>query len=130
MDHFDDQHKEPEKPKRASWLLPAILGGIIGAGIVLLVAYGLDRDSLMPNDQSQSQQGETTKLAADSDRPQNLQDVSVDVQSGITEIVDETAPAVVGVVNLQQGDALFSQEESAAGSGSGVIYKKKAIRPM
>ncbi|MFP7170585.1 trypsin-like peptidase domain-containing protein [Terribacillus sp. 7520-G] len=125
MDHFDDQHKEPEKPKRASWLLPAILGGIIGAGIVLLVAYGLDRDSLMPNDQSQSQQGETTKLAADSDRPQNLQDVSVDVQSGITEIVDETAPAVVGVVNLQQGDALFSQEESAAGSGSGVIYKKE-----
>ncbi|SDC46981.1 serine protease Do [Terribacillus halophilus] len=124
MDYFDDQHREPEKPKRrASWLLPAILGGIIGAGIVLLVAYGLDRDSLMPNDQSQ--QGEATQLAADSDQNLNLQNVSVDVQSGITEIVDETAPAVVGVVNLQQGDALFSQEESTAGSGSGVIYKKE-----
>ncbi|MFS0559173.1 S1C family serine protease [Terribacillus sp. 179-K 1B1 HS] len=124
MDYFDDQHREPEKPKRrASWLLPAILGGIIGAGIVLLVAYGLDRDSLMPNDQSQ--QGEAAQLAADSDQNPNLQNVSVDVQSGITEIVDETAPAVVGVVNLQQGDALFSQEESTAGSGSGVIYKKE-----
>ncbi|MFJ6414719.1 serine protease [Terribacillus saccharophilus] len=125
MDYFDDHHKEPEKPKRASWLLPAILGGIIGAGIVLLVAYGLDRDSLTPNDQSQSQQGEATQLASDSNQNPNLQNVSVDVQSGITDIVDKTAPAVVGVVNLQQGDALFSQEESTAGSGSGVIYKKE-----
>ncbi|PAD34855.1 S1C family serine protease [Terribacillus saccharophilus] len=125
MDYFDDHHKEPEKPKRASWLLPAILGGIIGAGIVLLVAYGLDRDSLTPDDQSQSQQGEATQLASDSNQNPNLQNVSVDVQSGITDIVDKTAPAVVGVVNLQQGDALFSQEESTAGSGSGVIYKKE-----
>ncbi|MEC0284411.1 S1C family serine protease [Terribacillus saccharophilus] len=125
MDYFDDHHKEPEKPKRASWLLPAILGGIIGAGIVLLVAYGLDRDSLTPNDQSQSQQGEATQLASDSNQNPNLQNVSVDVQSGITDIVDKTAPAVVGVVNLQQGDALFSQEESTAGSGSGVIYKQE-----
>ncbi|SNZ02330.1 serine protease Do [Terribacillus aidingensis] len=125
MDYFDDQHKEPKKSKRPNWLLPAILGGIIGAGIVLLVAYGLDQDSMKMNNQSQSQQEGTVQQVSDTNQDTGLQNVRVDVQSGITDIVDETSPAVVGVVNLQQGDALFSQEESAAGSGSGVIYKKR-----
>lgn len=52
-----------------------------------------------------------------------VKNVSVDVNSAITDIVDEVSDAVVGVVNLQE--AGFWSETGEAGTGSGVIYKKK-----
>lgn len=57
--------------------------------------------------------------------------VNVDVNTQITDVVEKVSPAVVGVVNLQrQGDFWQQQQEDQeAGTGSGVIYKKKMEQP-
>lgn len=53
--------------------------------------------------------------------------ISVDVSTAVTKAVDSVSKAVVGVVNIQE--AGFWNEKGEAGTGSGVIYKKKAEVP-
>ena len=60
--------------------------------------------------------------------PAEVRNVSVNVSTEITEIVDGVAEAVVGVINIQHASFWQNEvasEEGEAGTGSGVIYKKE-----
>lgn len=108
--------------------MPTIVGGILGAVLVLLALPALVQTDLLPYDMTipedesglvednQGLTGGTTK------------NVKLDVNTQITDVVDKVTPSVVGVVNLQTRQDFWQQEGDSAqqaGVGSGVIYKKE-----
>src|SRR5699024_9771499 len=111
-----------------------LLGVIIGIIVVIAAVPSLTKIGVFPDKWTGqgTQSGQTEQLNANSLQgdvgPAKSKYVNVDVTSQLTKIVEEVSPAVVGVSNLQkQGDFWEQQgeEESEAGTGSGVIYKKE-----
>lgn len=118
MDYYNDDQQKEQK-KRSNWLIPILIG--IGVGLLLALVLvpsllGTNKDDL---DQMNSDQGEGNKTI-------KKDFVQLDVTTQITEIVEDVSPAVVGVTNIQQRRDFWQQqrEDSEAGTGSGVIYKK------
>src|SRR5699024_4927724 len=61
------------------------------------------------------------------DSPSSLEQsvVNVDINTQLTQVVEQVSPAVVGVTNIQLRNDFWEQSSgSEAGTGSGVIYKK------
>jgi serine protease Do len=125
MGYYDQNYPpNPHRKKRGSWLVPVLLGIIIGILLVTIVVPAFLESGNFTQDDAEEQQ------IADNDENANGQEgnintsVNVDVSTQITEIVDEVAPAVVGVINIQQRMDFWQEGDSAqAGEGSGVIYK-------
>ncbi|MFC7370772.1 S1C family serine protease [Fictibacillus iocasae] len=117
MGYYDDNEYNSRPPqKRRGVFLPALIGAIIGAFLVLLAAPILQNSGLLPDNSAEEENG----LSTNEDSVEKS--VDVDVTTDITKAVDKSSGAVVEVVKIQQGD-FFQQEQ--AGSGSGVIYKKE-----
>src|SRR5690625_3033589 len=117
--HNQVPNPNDNRPKGSlRWLMPTVFGIIIGVVIAIL---------LIPTILGITDQGtqEGTNQEAPSETPsQPAQQVNVDVSTQITEIVERVLPTVVGVTNIQQrADFWRQQEDSEAGTGSGVIYK-------
>lgn len=77
------------------------------------------------NEEADGKQAEATETAASGKKTKS---VSMDINTGITEAVEETSSAVVGVTNLQTSGDYWTNnatEPVPVGVGSGVIYKKK-----
>lgn len=104
----------PAKQK-SSWkrYMASSFGGVLaGALLVGTMITGTDA-------------GETQSATAGI-QSSELQSESAVVTTDVTETVDATADAVVGVSNLQAGNNPFAQTSTQeAGAGSGVIYKKQ-----
>ncbi|WP_226582219.1 S1C family serine protease [Halobacillus litoralis] len=130
MGYYDDHSpSSQQKRNRRRWVMPTLVGGILGAVLVLLALPALVQTELLPYDMTipedesglvqddQGLTGGTTK------------NVELDVTTQITKVVDEVTPSVVGVVNLQTQENFWRQQNSdssrQAGVGSGVIYKKE-----
>ncbi|WP_146814612.1 S1C family serine protease [Halobacillus faecis] len=129
MGYYDDHSPtRQQKQQRRRWVMPTIVGGILGAVLVLLALPALVQTELLPYDMTipedesglveddQELTGGTTK------------NVQLDVSTQITEVVEKVTPSVVGVVNLQTRQDFWQQEGDSAqqaGVGSGVIYKKQ-----
>ncbi|MBX0358254.1 trypsin-like peptidase domain-containing protein [Halobacillus sp. Nhm2S1] len=129
MGYYDDHSPtRQQKQQRRRWVMPTIVGGILGAVLVLLALPALVQTELLPYDMTipedesglveddQELTGGTTK------------NVQLDVNTQITEVVEKVTPSVVGVVNLQTRQDFWQQEGDSAqqaGVGSGVIYKKQ-----
>ncbi|MEC3884284.1 trypsin-like peptidase domain-containing protein [Halobacillus sp. HZG1] len=129
MGYYDDHSPtRQQKQQRRRWVMPTIVGGILGAVLVLLALPALVQTDLLPYDMTipedesglvednQGLTGGTTK------------NVKLDVNTQITDVVDKVTPSVVGVVNLQTRQDFWQQEGDSAqqaGVGSGVIYKKE-----
>ncbi|OEH93082.1 S1C family serine protease [Bacillus solimangrovi] len=122
MGYYDEDYEDSnrkQKGNRGGVFLPAILGAVLGALIVLFASPALSNWGLIPNntgegtvvDQEQKV-GETTTL-------------NVNVETAITDAVDKALPSVVGVVNIQEVGFWEQQGATEAGTGSGVIYKKE-----
>lgn len=104
----------PAKQK-SSWkrYMASSFGGVL-AGALLVGTMITGTDS-----------GETESATAGI-QSSELQSESAVVTTDVTETVDATAEAVVGVSNLQAGNNPFAQTSTQeAGAGSGVIYKKQ-----
>jgi serine protease Do len=116
-----DYRNEPKRQKgnRGGWFLAGLVGAILGGLIMLFAVPAFD--DFLPYEADLS--GEVTQQEEDTGINQPAKNVSVDVNTAITGIVDEVSEAVVGVVNLQEAD--FWNEAGEAGTGSGVIYKKE-----
>ncbi|CDQ18443.1 serine protease Do [Halobacillus karajensis] len=129
MGYYDDhsptrQHKQ----QRRRWVMPTIVGGVLGAVLVLLALPALVQTELLPYDMTipedesglvQDDQGLT------GDKTKKVQ---LDVNTQITDVVEKVTPSVVGVVNLQTRQDFWQREGDSsqqAGVGSGVIYKKE-----
>lgn len=106
----------PHRKKSRRWLVPALLGAIIGILLVVVAIPAMTDSSITPG--VKSNQTAPGKDGTDY--------VNVDVTSQITEVVDEVSPAVIGVTNIQNHANFWDQQEATeAGTGSGVIYKKE-----
>ncbi|WP_439646616.1 hypothetical protein [Piscibacillus salipiscarius] len=123
MGYYDD-HMKSDKQKR-SWLMPTVIGALLGAVLILLSLPILVQANLLPYDLSE-QNDETTQQAAPSGDAENKQ-VNLEVSSQITEVVDNVSNAVVGVVNIKQQSIFGGSESQQGGVGSGVVYKKAEI---
>jgi serine protease Do len=124
MGYYDQDYEnydaKRQKGNRGGWFLAGLVGAVLGGLLVFFALPALS--NFMPyemnlGEEGTDQQGETVEDTGP------IKNVSVDVNSAITGIVDEVSDAVVGVVNLQE--AGFWSETGEAGTGSGVIYKKE-----
>lgn len=109
---------EPKRTNRGNFAsgFAGILAGAVLAGVVL---PGF-------TDTEQGIGDETQQV----ENISGVENVSSVFTSDVTEVVDATSAAVVGVTNLQSGQqSPFTQSSSGepqeAGAGSGVIYKKE-----
>lgn len=124
MDYYnDDQYPPPDKKhkKKKSWLLPVLIGVIIGVVVVIIAMPSLLRSNTLP----QAWINDALVENGTVNEPSGNSYINVDVSTQITDVVEKVLPAVVGVINIQQQMDFWQKEESEAGTGSGVIYKKK-----
>ncbi|WP_231567283.1 S1C family serine protease [Sporosarcina sp. ZBG7A] len=105
----------PDPPKRRGGFLPALFGAIIGGLLVWLLMFTIGG----PDDSENNATG-TVKDSGSSKQ------VSVDIDSDLTGVVEKSTDAVVGITNLQRGQDFWTQSDTpqAIGTGSGVLYKK------
>lgn len=129
MDYDQNQSPSPQKRKN-NWLLYIVVGFIIGACIVVLALPSLIKMDVLPEawtpaaTDNPSQQDDDINTT-NTDYP--TQNLSVDVSSQITDVVDDVSPAVVGVNNIQHtntDDFWDREEDGELYTGSGVIYKQ------
>ncbi len=120
-DEDENQFRQP-KEKKGRFFLTSLIGAIIGALLVILAvptlsSYGLLPYSVQPTNQAQvpETKGNTT----------TTQNVSLKVNTDVTNAVEKAGDAVVGITNIQT-TSFWSQDGGSqeAGTGSGVIYKK------
>lgn len=113
--------------KKGGWLIPLLLGIIIGILLVVeVVPSVMTSDTVQKNfptdngtNEATIQSGQDNEYSATIPRA-----VTVDVSTQITDIVGEVSPAVVGVTNIQSKTDFWEQQENVeAGTGSGIIYK-------
>lgn len=119
-----NQDRRDPRKRRIGWLIPLLLGVLIGVILVIEVIpafIGTD----------QAEQSETTNdeavIESNDDEGTMNQTMTVDVSTQITEVVEDVTPTVVGVTNIQSQNDFWNQQQLEegieAGTGSGVIYK-------
>ncbi|MFC7061084.1 S1C family serine protease [Halobacillus seohaensis] len=126
MGFYDDHSPATQQQKKKSrrFMMPTLIGIILGAVLVLLALPALVQSNLLPyniaapNDENDSD---------DEGGGISSEQMQVDVNTQITETVEEVTPSVVGVVNLQSQSNFWEEQNGSqeAGVGSGVIYKKE-----
>ncbi|WP_371925861.1 S1C family serine protease [Halobacillus sp. A5] len=126
MGYYDDHSPATQQQKKSRrFMMPTLVGIILGAVLVLLALPALVQTNLLPysittpNDENESIDNEGTGISSEK--------VEVDVNTQITEVVEEVTPSVVGVVNLQSQSNFWDEQDGSeeAGVGSGVIYKQE-----
>ncbi len=131
MGYYDDHVSSRNQHKRPGWVMPTVVGLILGAVLIVLALPALIQSNILPydittpdesNDQVQADEDENQN---DNDTTTETQDVNVDVTTQVTKVVDDVQETVVGVINIRRGSSNFFESQSAQqGTGSGVIYKK------
>ena len=108
---------ETRPPKKRVPFLAGLVGVIVGA---LLVWF------FMPNSTSVGTEDLLESGKAENKNEMQVETLSLDIHTGVTEVVGEVANSVVGVTNLQTVPDIWSSSEMTreTGTGSGVIYKK------
>lgn len=119
MGYYDD-HMRGNNQKR-SWVMPTVIGALLGAVLILLALPILVQANLLPYELSEETQESTQSTPSGNE--ENKQ-INVELNSQITEVVENVSNTVVGVVNIKQ-QSIFGQSESQQGGvGSGVVYKQ------
>lgn len=114
---YKSEKNEPTSNKKRTFsgLGSGLVGGIVSAVIVAL----LFTNNLIPGDTVETNNNETTEETSTPNIVETLATEEADVSTNISEVSE----AVVGVVNMQQGNVWEGSQE--AGTGSGIIYKKE-----
>jgi serine protease Do len=124
MGFYDEFETKPKrKGNLSSWVAVALVSALIGSGTTVALVPTLIKSNVI------STSGGSNSLAPTSNsgngvKPQN---VSVSVNSGVTDAVNAVKPAVVGVLNMQKTKDFFgnqSKSEQEAGTGSGILFDK------
>lgn len=119
---YIDQPDQPQPPgNKNKWLVPLLLGIIIGGILVMLI----NPDFLNNENAEQANLAEEeNKENAGSNDDAAGQPMQVDVSTQLTDIIEQVTPAVVGITNIQQNVSWGAGADGIeAGTGSGVIYK-------
>lgn len=124
---YNDQPDRPQPPQppgngnKNKWLVPLLLGIIIGGILVLLINPDfLNNES---TEQANLTEEETNENSGSSDGSAD-QPMQVDVSTQLTDTIEQVTPAVVGITNIRQNVSWGADADGIeAGTGSGVIYK-------
>ncbi len=110
---------KPTTPKQRGSFFPSLFGAVIGGFLVWLLMSNLPGTPKQLVNDAELHKGGTKNSPTEQ--------ISVGVNSDVTEIVAKVADSVVGVTNLQTVHDFRSTTETTreTGSGSGVIYKKQ-----
>ncbi|WP_026827049.1 S1C family serine protease [Exiguobacterium artemiae] len=104
--------EEPQEPKRRGGgkaFFVGLIGGIIGALLIALIAWPFVRDEM------------TSPTPVSNATPEQAATKATESENDIVGAVGQTKEAVVSVTNLQSS---FQGADQETGAGSGVIYKK------
>ncbi|WP_342433727.1 trypsin-like peptidase domain-containing protein [Neobacillus sp. FSL H8-0543] len=129
MGYYDDHSQERFSEKRgrkSGFFFASIAGAIIGALLVVFSIPTLSNQGLLPYSVQPNLNQPTGGNSTDQGAPLQQQ-VSYDVNTDTTKAIDKAAEAVVGINNIQTSNFWSdngSGSQEAAGTGSGVIYKK------
>ncbi|MCC3359009.1 S1C family serine protease [Bacillus sp. REN16] len=130
MGYYDQDYANQRYKRRGgrgSWFFTAFIGAIIGALLVVVLVPTLSKYHLLPYEENVATNEQNGLDDVERKAPESgegvQQTINVNVTSEITDAVNRVSEAVVGVVNLQQTN-FWSEEATAAGTGSGVVYKK------
>jgi serine protease Do len=118
---YENYNAKKQKGNRGGWFLAGLVGAILGGLLMLFALPTLSNFNFLPYDMDLS--GDVDQQEDGVASTGEVKNVSVEVNTAITGVVNEVSDAVVGVVNLQE--AGFWSETGEAGTGSGVIYKKE-----
>ncbi|RKQ32941.1 S1C family serine protease [Oceanobacillus halophilus] len=114
-----------QKRRGLRWLIPMLIGVGIGVFFVAeVIPAFMQSDYSNKNNVNNINKVNMDKSQNGSGQIINTS-VNVDVSTQITEVVEEVTPAVVGVTNLMKSADYWEQQQNntEAGTGSGVIYK-------
>ncbi|MBT2687269.1 trypsin-like peptidase domain-containing protein [Bacillus sp. ISL-47] len=129
MGYYDQDHQnryKGQKGNKGGYFLASLVGIILGAILVIVAVPKLSDYNVLPYT---VEPDEELKEDADGNNGNaNVQNVSLDVVTGVTKAVDKAGDAVVSITNIQTA-GFWSNENNGggqpAGTGSGVIYKKE-----
>ncbi len=122
---YNDQPDQPQPPQppgnKNKWLVPLLLGIIIGGILVMLINSDfLNNEN---TEQANLAEEENNETSGSNDHSAG-QPMQVDVSTQLTDIIEQVTPAVVGITNIQQNVSWGAGADGIeAGTGSGVIYK-------
>lgn len=112
IDEESYRMKRAGKKKHKGIVFSSIAGTIVGAS---LFAFGAP---LFSNSADTLPQAEASGS--------NMAEAQGIKQISFVDAVDRASEAVVGVINIQRDN--FSEADSEAGTGSGVIYKRQMVK--
>ncbi|MGZ4159431.1 MAG: S1C family serine protease [Neobacillus sp.] len=128
MGFYDEDsqgHYKERRRGKGGIFLASLVGAIIGALLVIFTIPTLSNQGVLPYRLQPNQSPAT----GPSNNNQGIeQQVSFDVNTNTTKAVDKAGGAVVGINNIQSSNFWSdkgNKSEEAAGTGSGVIYKKE-----
>ncbi|MCM3588161.1 trypsin-like peptidase domain-containing protein [Mesobacillus maritimus] len=115
---------ERQKGSKGKIFFASIAGAIIGGLIVIFSIPALANLGALPYNVG-PKNGTETVTQPENNGTKASKSVSVNVQTAITEAVEKTSEAVVGITNIQSGRGFWfeTNQSQEAGTGSGVIYK-------
>ncbi|MCH6269070.1 S1C family serine protease [Neobacillus citreus] len=128
-DHSPNRYRE-QKGNKSGIFIASLVGAVLGAILVIVSIPALANRGVLPY-KVEPQQSTVTEI--DNTSKQNVvhKQISYDVNTNITNAIDKTADAVVGINNIQSSgfwDNGENNTEDPAGTGSGVIYKAAGSR--
>ncbi|WP_088007857.1 S1C family serine protease [Indiicoccus explosivorum] len=115
MGYYD----QDQAPKRRGGYFASGLSGVLAGALLVGVAIPGMAGNVQP-----------AAVTAQAETSSNVESAVTAEVTDVSAVVEATSPAVVGVTNLQQGQAhpfmqTASDDLQAAGTGSGVVYKKE-----
>jgi serine protease Do len=130
MGYYDNEYEAPERSNRSGrngsgrgvWFFSGLLGALVGIIIFFIASPYLASQGLLPSYSNAN----TTQLGGQVQGTGKTQNVTVNLSDAVVNAVDKVSPAVVAVINMQNGGNGFLQDSSLqeTGIGSGIIYKK------
>jgi serine protease Do len=129
-DHSQGRYRE-QKGKKSGIFLASLVGAILGAILVIIAIPALSNQGVLPYEINPAQNAGTENNNTNTSQQNIVQrQVAYDVNTNTTKAVDKAADAVVGINNIQStsfwsDNGNGDNSEEAAGTGSGVIYKKE-----
>ncbi|MEH7375957.1 MULTISPECIES: S1C family serine protease [Neobacillus] len=126
-DHSQNRFRE-QKGNRGGVFLASVVGAILGAILVIIAIPALSNRGFLPYQIDTNENNAVESTNNNNDQNIIQKQVSYDVNTNTTKAVEKAADAVVGINNIQStsfwSDDQADSEEEAAGTGSGVVYKK------
>ncbi|WP_066249063.1 S1C family serine protease [Neobacillus drentensis] len=126
-DHSQNRFRE-QKGNRGGIFFASVFGAILGAILVIIAIPALSNRGILPY-QIETNNNNAVESATSDNQNVIQKQIAYDVNTNTTKAVEKAADAVVGINNIQSSSFWSDQEagssgEEAAGTGSGVVYKK------